>query len=47
VPDVSQHRDLPAGLARLVTDLLAKEPGRRPGDEAVIARLQALRDQLG
>lgn len=42
-PDLAALRPgVPADLARLVADLLAKEPDRRPGDEALLAALEAL-----
>ena len=43
VPDLSVHAEVPAPVARLVAELLAKRPADRPGSALeVIARLDAL-----
>ncbi|MEU6345246.1 tetratricopeptide repeat protein [Streptomyces sp. NPDC046977] len=45
VPPREHRSDLPAGLDRLILDLLAKEPGNRPQSAADVAgRLAPLRD---
>jgi hypothetical protein len=45
--DMSRHRPLPMGLSALVTDLLEKEPGKRPGSaNSVRQRLLQIAKQL-
>lgn len=48
VPDASALRaEIPPALSRLVSDMLAKDPGQRPQNaEAVLFRLRAIRAQI-
>jgi predicted Ser/Thr protein kinase len=46
VPDITDLRELPPDLARLLMRLLAKDPEQRPEDGELVARLKRIREQL-